>query len=377
MTPEVANALPLIYDTALQPGRWRRALDRDAELTHAKAAALLIRHPDKSARDLQMLNSTYLDFSRSGAGIYYALRYARLQNPDWAFLGTRPVHEPTPDTAAGLTREDLDQRPDYAYLRRKIGAGQRIGVRLNRDRVWFDGLSLAGQGDSAPEIDANLAALLPHLTKAAEMGRAIHLLRRKASSASAALDRVQVGLIALLPNAEVLWANTAARRAIADSDNLSQHSDGRLRCDDADLTATLSQALATVSATARGEGTCAEHLMRIPRKSGRADYLLDIAPLRGADTEFEEDGALLTLIDPAQVPRIPIERFAHLHDLTSAEAAVCALLFEGHSLDAIAEQRARSPVTDKNQIAAILQKTGATSRADLIRLAFRVMPPIA
>ena len=87
MTPNAAAALPLIYDTALNPGHWRRALDVVASLSNAKAAALLIRRPDPFARDLQMLNSTFLSFSRSRAGVYYALRYARLQNPDWDFLG--------------------------------------------------------------------------------------------------------------------------------------------------------------------------------------------------------------------------------------------------------------------------------------------------
>ncbi len=376
MTPDAAAALPLIYDSALNPGRWRRALDSVAELANAKAAALLIRRPDPFARDLQMLNSTYLSFSRSRAGVYYALRYARLQNPDWDFLGTCPVHQPTPDTDAGKSREDLDRRADYAYLRRTIGVGPRLGVRLNRDKVWFDGLSLAGAADLSPQPNPTLTTLLPHLTKAAEMGRAIHKLRRKVSSASAALDRVQVGLIAILPSAEVLWCNKAATRILEDSDGLRLGVDQFLRCSDPNQTKQLAHHLSDVAATAQGEGQNAEYLMRLPRHSGRADLLLDVAPLRGKNIDFEEDGALLTLIDPQSIPNLPLQRFSRMHDLSQAESDVCSLIFKGHSIDEIAERRNRSPVTIKNQIAAILHKTGAPSRADLIRLALRVMPPV-
>lgn len=376
MTPEAAKALPLIYDAALNPGRWRRALDAVAGLTDARAVALLIRRPDRFARDLHLLNSTYLKFSRSPEGIYYSLRYARLQNPDWDFLGSRPVHEPTPDTASGLSRSDLDSRADYAYLRRKIGAGERLGVRLNRDRVWFDGLSLAGYGPSAPSSNANLAAILPHLTKSAEMGRAIRALRLKANSATAALNRVRVGLVAVLPSAEVIWKNNAATEILERTDALATSPQNRLLCNETSLTEELAHHCAAVSATAVGDGATSEHLMTLPRRDDGPALLLDISPLRGSDTEFEEDGALLTLVDPAALPQMPVRRFARLHGLSPAEAQICALLLDGNPVNDIAEKRNRSPVTVKNQIATILAKTGADNRADLIRLALRVMPPV-
>ena len=135
--------------------------------------------------------------------------------------------------------------------------------------------------------------------------------------------------------------------------------------------------MADAAATSIGNGYNAEHLMSVPRRSGRSDLLLEIAPLRASHTDFAEDGALLTLIDPQAIPQLPLKRFARLHDLSQAESSVCDLIFQGLSIDAIASERNRSPVTIKNQIAAILHKTGAPSRVDLIRLALRVMPPVS
>ncbi len=94
-------ALTHIYDAAINLGRWRRALDATAKSVDAKAIALLIRNPEPKSKDLQMVNSTYLNFGRSAWGLYYGLRLAKLQNPDWDYLSRQPVHQPTLDTSVG------------------------------------------------------------------------------------------------------------------------------------------------------------------------------------------------------------------------------------------------------------------------------------
>jgi hypothetical protein len=55
-------ALTHLYDAAVNPGRWRRALDSVSDSVEAKAIALLIRNPNTTSRDLQMLNTKYLKF---------------------------------------------------------------------------------------------------------------------------------------------------------------------------------------------------------------------------------------------------------------------------------------------------------------------------
>jgi len=50
------EALGGICDAAVNLGRWRRALDAVSSAIDAKVIALLIRRPDPSSKDLQMLN---------------------------------------------------------------------------------------------------------------------------------------------------------------------------------------------------------------------------------------------------------------------------------------------------------------------------------
>ena len=74
------QALETIYDTAVNPGSWRKALDATASVVEAKAIALVVRGRNAGAKDLTLMSSVYLDFSRTPAGWYYGAWLSRLQN---------------------------------------------------------------------------------------------------------------------------------------------------------------------------------------------------------------------------------------------------------------------------------------------------------
>ncbi len=379
--PEGYAALTDIYDAAVNLGRWRRALDAVASTIDAKAIALLIRRPDPASKDLQMLNSTYLNFVRSPWGVYYGLRLSRLQDPDWDFLSRQPAHKPTADTAIGPTARELDQRADYALLRKKLGVGRRLGVRLNSDSVWFDAMSVAFCADAAVIPQSALEGtrfLLPHLTKAVEIGRTFSQLKSRYSAVLTALDRVKVGLAIALPSGDIIVENEEAKRILSMKDGLTKSGDGRLRCHDTDQSAELGDAISKAASTVRGEDSASECLIALKRPSGQASLLIDVAPLKDSKAELDGplEGALITIIDPERVPYLKMDRFIALYDLTAAEADVCRLILQGVPINDIAEMRNTSPVTTKNQIASILNKTGVGRRAELIRLVIRILPPV-
>lgn len=282
-------ALPHIYDAAVNLGRWRRALDAVSTAIEAKAIALLIRRSDPSSKDLQMLNSTYLKFVRSPWGIYYGLRLSRLQDPDWDFLSRQPAHQPTRDTEIGPSADELDLRADYAFLRKRLGVGRRLGVRLNNDKVWFDAMSVAFDANSkvVPREAMNKTLhLLPHLTKAVEIGRTFSQLKSRYSAVLTALDRVKVGLAIALPSGDIIVENEEAQRILSLTDGLVKSSEGRLRCNDPDQSAELSAAISKAGNTARGEENSCECLMAIKRRSGGAPLLVDVAPLKDSKAEL-------------------------------------------------------------------------------------------
>lgn len=374
-------ALTHIYDAAINLGRWRRALDAAAKSMDAKAIALLIRNPEPKAKDLQMVNSTYLNFGKSPWGLYYALRLSKLQNPDWNYLSRQPVHTPTLDTSTGLSSAELDSRADYKMLRKKIGVGRRLGVRLNTDKIWFDAVSIAFDANVPTIPDTAITdtkLLLPHLTKAVEIGRTFALLKSQYKAALSALDHVKTGMAIALPSGEIIVQNSEAARILDLKDGLTKSAQGHLHCDQPDQTAELFHALSLATQTAKGEHTAHEHLIAVKRPSGQSPFLLDVSPLRDSKGEIDTalQGALITIIDPDRVPYLRMDRFIALYSLTPAEAEVCRLIIQGLSVNDIAEHRSTTPTTAKNQVAAILQKIGVSRRLELIRLVIRVLPPV-
>lgn len=375
------RALELIYDTAVRPGAWRRALDATAHATEAEGAILVIRGKRAVGKDLSMVSSRYLDFSRTPAGWYYNAWLSRHQNQDWDFLKSQPALQPIPDLATGLDTQQLDNRVDYAFLRKRLGISRRLGVRLNTDTVWFDAISIGFQKDiqSIPNPALQKSRfLIPHLTKALELGRMFTLLKARYKATLTALDKVQAGIVLTLPDGQILVRNAEADRILGLGDGIGLGRDERFIAGEPDLTAKINTVIASVSETAKGRESRAGALIAIPRPSHLDPFLLDIAPISDADGDLDRDldGALVTLIDPDSVPYLRLERFTKIHGLTGAEEEVCEWILEGFTIAQIAEKRGTSPTTAKNQVASVLSKTGVHSRLELIRLILRVLPPV-
>jgi DNA-binding CsgD family transcriptional regulator len=161
-------------------------------------------------------------------------------------------------------------------------------------------------------------------------------------------------------------------------DGLRKAPDATLHALSHDVTTQLKAAIRAAVNTARGEGDQPDCLIALDRPSGATPFLIDVAPLNDTRAEIDHplNAALITVIDPTHIPTLRIEKFTALYNLTKAEADVCALLIQGLRQSEIAKQRDTSPVTIKNQIAAIFAKTGTGRQADLIRLVIRVLPPV-
>lgn len=376
------QALGLIYDTAVNPGSWRRALDAAVAATESKAIALVIRGDKVGAKDLTIMSSVYLDFSRTPAGWYYGSCLSRMQNQDWDYLRAQPVHRPIPDHEIGQSATILDTRKDYAFLRKRTGVARRLGVRLNTDSVWFDAMSI---GFDQRELEVPRSAqgtvefLLPHLTKALEIGRVFTLLKARYSAVLAALDQVQAGIAIALPTGQVIITNAEAQRILGLKDGIVLSRGGKINTSQPDLTSKIRANILEVASTAKGKGNRHESLVSIVRPSGLTPFLLDIGPVRDSNSELEKglDGALITIIDPERIPYLRLDRFTKLYGLTSAEADVCRWICDGASIVEIAERRGTSPTTAKNQVSAVLTKSSVRSRIELLRLILRILPPVA
>lgn len=373
----VPNAVLAVYDTVTQPARWKSALDLLAIEIGAVGGGLYVRRTDDRPYDFLSMSSAYDGLAMDE----YMQRYAPLETPQWDFLGRQFPLTLVLDDEAGIPREVLDGRADYVVNRQWVGVRRRVAFRLNDIPAWYDA-AIFGFGLEHEDIPASslnsLRPLLPHLAKAAEIGRSFALLRERYKAALAALDKVQVGIAVALPSGEIIVHNAEADRIFASADGIGLGRDGHVLLHAAAQQSSVRAAIARAGRTILCKANHPATLLRVARSSGHHPYLVEVTPLADTGGEIEPDlvGALVIIVDPDNVPPDSVQRAATVYGLTAAEAEVCDLLVRGASGPEIAERRSTTLETAKVQVGTIMAKTEARNRGDLIRTILRVMPPV-
>jgi DNA-binding CsgD family transcriptional regulator len=211
-----------------------------------------------------------------------------------------------------------------------------------------------------------------------EINRKFTILRHQYQAVLADLDHVRIGTCVTGFKGHVVVSNREAQRIFSLGDGLSLSRSGVLTASSSELSAMLAEKIHSISSTARGEGVENEVIVFANRKSGARPFLIEIAPVRDSVGELQRGlwGALVFIIDPENQSAISTERLSRLFMLTDAEAEVCRHMIGGLSALEIADARGVSESTVKSQFKAIYAKTGVHRRAELLRLALAVDPPI-
>lgn len=375
---EIGGALLAIYDTATSPEHWPQALDAFSRGIESVGAILVAVDNVGLPFNIQQATSNF----GLGAVQYYFENFGHYDEPIMsARLAKIPPFQLLRDRDVWGDMSSLDGRPDYKYLHDNFSVRRRAGVRLSQNKGWMDLLALQFGNDwpdVSPAMQRNLHTLVPHLAKAVEINRTFSLLRQRYHAALAALDHVAIGMCVVLPSGAVVVANSEARRIHDLDDGLSMSVAGTWRGLTSDISAAIANAIRSVGLTAAGEGAEREALLFAERKSGKRPFMIELAPLRDSLAELERglSGAILMIVDPESQRDLSVARLAQLFALTDAEAAVCRHMIAGLSAPEIAEVRSVSEGTVRSQFKSIYAKTGVRRRAELLRLAIAVDPPI-
>lgn len=377
-----AQLIETIYEAAIDPLRWQVVLDQIVDGAGARACALLVRAETGHPYEITALSRAYRDFVARPEGQDYVANLRVHEAPDWAAFARQPINHPFPDIDVGISREVLDTRPDCIVLEHSVGIRRRIGLRLNDNPVWFEGMTIGFDPavTQLPEAAFDeLSRHAPHLARAAELSRTFMQLRARYNAALTVLDRVGTGMGVGLPDGRIIVCNRELVRITGLDDGIALNPDYRIICRDPDITPRIHAAIARACATASGQSETARQTIAIPRRSGAPAFIIDIAPLNDADCEIDRglNGALISVIDPYNAPLFDAERFARAYELTPAEKEIARLIPRGHTVEEIAERRGTAPATVKNQLAAMFAKTGARNRLALIHKMASLTPHIS
>jgi DNA-binding CsgD family transcriptional regulator len=205
---------------------------------------------------------------------------------------------------------------------------------------------------------------MQELTLPASVAPPVHEGAAAGSMLEQMLDIVDYGMLLLLPNGRVAFANHAARLELQDHPLLSLHGSAlhvRHACDAAPLRDAL------VAALHKG----CQKLLTLG-DDGRSWLSIAVVPL--ACGAAVADGVLLLLGKRTVCEELSIDAFGRQHELTLAEQRVLKLLCAGRRPGEVAGTLGVALSTVRTQTGSILVKTGMPGIGALLRELSRLPP---
>lgn len=363
---DVSELTALIYAAALDPAKWNHLLDRVAQKADG-VRTQLFGQDFESGLHLGIIYSGYDPAGMESFGAYYHAFN------DWA-KGFIKFDAGIPLSAEQMcARDELEKGEFYNDWVRKqddIVAGGGMMIYKDESRMFAFGGNIRRRDETREGEWMELVALLgPHFRQAFEISRKLSGMSIEALANAEAGAR-QTAVLLIDGNGLVLYANPAAEALSARGSPIAIGTNRAAKAADPALAQTLERARVAL----------AENLPLPPVqfRFGSGDRAFDchIAVVNPADiadlrisllTDLGAPCLLLTLSPPAPGGDA-LDALCRRHGLTIAECAVLRQFAAGIRPDIIAESRATSLTTVRNQIKSIMAKTETHRQSDLLRL---------
>ena len=288
----------------------------------------------------------------------------------------------------------IDNEPDRHvhgndWIRLNDGVKRGVGAALFRDgercalfSVQFDGAAVSHKAQQ--DLEDFLRELVPHLSRAIELKRALGDATLYSSTLEAALDQHGAGIIVAGPDGDVRYANAIATAYFEDGAHPLKNLAGRLYFDTAQQRDLLDAHLYEVTRGVARQRFARGNAMRV--QQGDSDvYVLLIFPLASnqqSDSIFAQiatpdDGqALIFVVDPNSGIDVEAEFLRVAFGVSPAEAELALAIANGETLQDFADRRSISRNTARNQMQSLLEKLGFNRQSQLVALVARTFAQI-
>lgn len=367
---ELLRLALLGYEAAADPAIWPHFLERYAAALNADAAFLQLH--DFQHRKSRVVAGFAISNSVEQS---YHQHYSKLNI--WRDRGRNVLRagRAVPDEQV-CARHILTHSEFYNDYLLKVGLTRSLAAVIASDDQ--QALSMPAMRSephrSFSKDESTIAAhLLPHLARADIIRRRLELL----SAGEETLDRLPYGVVFLSKESRAVHWNRMAEAILNQRDGLELRSGVLFASGHGDLAA-FQKALRKACE--------ADASMRYPlpvlvqRKSLRRPYQILLAPLRKRFSQFigmQTPVLIALLIDPERKPVAGSHLLETLYGLTPKEAVVAMKLAEGKSTEALAEELGMRYETARTHVRRILDKTGVSRQAELVRLVLTTIQPAA
>jgi hypothetical protein len=363
--------LDLLYRGVSDDAEFSRALDLVRDLFRCRGAAFVSLDAQAPATNLMLSSGTMAEHLRQYAGEFGAI------DPAPAVFSRLAVGTAT-STNRLFSKEQLEQLPFFNDFFLKIGLVETLGGTLDSERGRFSLIGLQRGADRAEFDDDDIAALerlMPHIGRALQLRRSFYHLKAKALGLEATADRLPAGLVLLDADAAAIFVNRAMRAIAQRGDGLALDRKGRPLPINLTARRRIDVLLSDVSNGGAGG------ILTVPRADGASDYVVLIAPAPSEQPDIpwqrRRSGAVVLVHDPAARQNDAEEILVQGLHLSKGSARLLAALAADSDLKGFAEREGVTIHTARFHLHTALNKTGARTQTELVRIAVRLLRDFA
>jgi DNA-binding CsgD family transcriptional regulator/PAS domain-containing protein len=368
---DFSRVVEAIYDSALDPEKWRGVLPQIAGLLVSQGSTFAIH--DLARQEGQR----YYDYGIPEAAVKsYFETYAPLN----------PIMPATPLMTIGTPWTLHRVVPEQEYLETRFykewakpnQQGDIMGILALRagTRIATHAINrLDSQPFYSAEEYALYSLIAPHICKALTISDALDLKTISSNALETTLNSLVAGVYLINRERRVVFMNRAAELQVTDGTAISLIEQQLIPADPM-AAVRLERALsgADDSTTAKAVGGQA---IAIPSPGG-GGLIATVLPLHRGDRQNLNHPFMATVAvfvqDPKVAPLMPGEAFAKLYKLTPSELRIALALAPGLQLQEAADILGISIATVKSHLAKIFAKTGTSRQAELMALMVRTTP---
>ena len=369
------EVIECVYDSALDPGRWRQAIGMISDLSRSHFGALAVIDLERNRHELAY-DKGYSNHFRQ----LYEEKHGAM-NP---YLG-RLMHLPIATVATQSMLIDDDEFANssvYEEFVKPLKICDAIGFNVLKTRQQTTLLAAhRRESEGCYEIaDIKLLRLLaPHICRSMAISQMLNFQRIRSEAFETTLKALKFGICLTDREGKIVFLNRAGDHQVRTSDALRIHN-SRLAPIDREARATLTNAV--LDAAAAEDETSASQVTTIALPGDENSGLVaTILPLnRGARAQFfgnSGPAAAVFIQDPhAEQATCDGGGFASLYDLTPSEVRVLLALSRGLGIKHVTDTLGINRSTAKTHLQHIYAKTGTSRQTELMRSFLGSTPPI-
>jgi DNA-binding CsgD family transcriptional regulator/PAS domain-containing protein len=370
---ELSHLIGDIYDAALDPGLWPRALEGSAKFVGGAASALFMKDSVRKIHNTIYTWGYDADYTRSYIQDY--CKHDPFTVAQFFFELEQPV-----------SLEDIVPHSEFRKSRfyREWVQPQHwidaVAATLEKSATTYTAFSvIRDEHDGAvdDEVRRRMQLLVPHVRRTVMIGKVIDLHKVEAAALADTLDGLAAAMFLVDAPGRIVHANAAAL-AMVDSASVARVAGGKFVAADA----TVDRALHDIFMNAEsGDAAVGTKGIAVPLSSRDGErYVAHVLPLtsgvrRKASVAYSAVAAVFVRKAALELPH-PLETIASTFKLTPAEMRVLMMIVQLGGVAEVAPVLGLSEATVKTHLQHIFAKTETSRQADLIKLVAGYMSPL-